>query len=161
MVTQIPGSIPLAGGDHPSKGHVRQNPCGRLIFAGGAPLGVKTIQVKLIGLLFDKISTCVYTKYGVINLETAKIFTHGGSQAVRLPKSCRFPSDEVAVKKVGAIVMLYQKDKALDNFLQCEPFTDDVYGAILEARREDAEYAATMMEGENIAITAPAFSPPK
>jgi len=75
-------------------------------------------------------------------METAKLFTHGGSQAVRLPKSCRFPCDEVAVKKVGSIVLLYQKDKALDNFLQCEPFTDDVYESILEARREDTEYMA-------------------
>ena len=91
---------------------------------------------------FDNVSTFVYTVGEVINLETAKIFSHGGSQAVRLPKSCRFACDEVAVKKVGAIVMLYQKDKALDNFLQCEPFTDDVYGSILEARREDAEFAA-------------------
>ena len=74
-------------------------------------------------------------------METAKLFTSGGSQAVRLPKSCRFSCDEVAVKKVGAIVMLYPKDEALENFFQCEPLTDDVYGSILEARREDAEYA--------------------
>ena len=75
-------------------------------------------------------------------METAKLFTSGGSQAVRLPKSCRFPGEEVAVKKVGAIVMLYQKDKALDNFINCEPLTDDVYESILDARREDAEYIA-------------------
>ena len=75
-------------------------------------------------------------------METAKLFTSGGSQAVRLPKSCRFPGDEVAVKKVGDIVMLYQADKALDNFLRCDPLTDDVYASILDARREDAEYAA-------------------
>ena len=75
-------------------------------------------------------------------METAKLFTHGGSQAVRLPKSCRFSCDEVAVKKVGEIVMLYQKDNALNNFLQSEPFTDDVYNSILEARREDAEHDA-------------------
>ena len=75
-------------------------------------------------------------------METAKLFTSGGSQAVRLPKSCRFSGDEVAIKKVGAIVMLYQKDQALENFLQSEPLTDDVYSSILEARREDAEYAA-------------------
>ena len=75
-------------------------------------------------------------------METAKLFTSGGSQAVRLPKSCRFPGDEVAVKKVGAIVMLYPRDKALENFMQCEPLTDDVYHSILEARREDAAYAA-------------------
>ena len=74
-------------------------------------------------------------------MEVAKIFTSGGSQAVRLPKSCRFLCDEVAVKKIGAIVMLYPQNEALENFLQCEPFTDDVYESILEARREDAEYA--------------------
>ncbi len=74
-------------------------------------------------------------------METAKLFTSGGSQAVRLPKFCRFPGEEVAVKKVGDIVMLYQADKALDNFLRSEPLTADVYESILEARREDAEYA--------------------
>ena len=76
-------------------------------------------------------------------METAKLFTSGGSQAVRLPKSCRFNCDEVAVKKIGNTVMLYQKDKALENFLLCDPVTDDVYESILEARREDAKYAAS------------------
>ena len=75
-------------------------------------------------------------------METAKLFTSGGSQAVRLPKSCRFPGNEVTVKKVGDIVMLFQSDKALDNFLRCDPLTDDVFESILDARREDAEYAA-------------------
>ena len=32
--------------------------------------------------------------------------------------------------------------KVLEDFLQCEPVTDDVYESILEARREDAKYAA-------------------
>ena len=81
-------------------------------------------------------------------METAKLFTHGGSQAVRLPKSCRFDGSEVAVKKIGAIVMLYQKDKALENFLQCEPVTDDFAESIYEARQEDAEYAAKHGERE-------------
>ena len=75
-------------------------------------------------------------------MEIAKLFTSGGSQAVRLPKSCRFPGGEVAVKKVGDIVMLFEADKALENFLQCQGLTDDVYQSILEARQEDAEYAA-------------------
>ena len=75
-------------------------------------------------------------------METAKLFVSGGSQAVRLPKSCRFPCDEVVVKKVGAIVMLYQKDSALENFIECEPLSDDVYESILESRLEDAEYTA-------------------
>jgi antitoxin VapB len=74
-------------------------------------------------------------------METAKLFASGGSQAVRLPKFCRFPGDEVAVKKVGDIVMLYQVDKALKNFLRSAPLTDDVYESILEARQEDAAHA--------------------
>jgi antitoxin VapB len=78
----------------------------------------------------------------VIILETAKLFTSGGSQAVRLPKSYRFPGDEVGVKKVGAVVMLFSKDEALGTFLNSDPLTDDVYESILNARREDAEYAA-------------------
>jgi len=83
-------------------------------------------------------------------LETAKIFASGGSQAVRLPKSCRFPCDEVAVKKVGDIVMLYQPAKTLDSFLRSEPFTDDVSESILDARREDAEYAAKHKDDREI-----------
>ena len=75
-------------------------------------------------------------------METAKIFASGGSQAVRLPKSCRFDCNEVAVKKVGAVVMLYSKDEALRNFLNCEPLTDDVQESIISARCEDAEYEA-------------------
>ena len=59
-------------------------------------------------------------------METAKIFTSGGSQAVRLPKSCRFSVDEVVVKKVGSIVMLFTKDEALRTFLSSGPLTDDV-----------------------------------
>ena len=73
-------------------------------------------------------------------METAKIFTSGGSQAVRLPKSYRFNCSEVAVKKVGNVVMLYSKNDALENFLNCDPLTDDVYESIINARLEDAEY---------------------
>jgi antitoxin VapB len=37
---------------------------------------------------------------------TAKIFTHGGSQAVRLPKAFRFDGSEVAIRKEGDKVIL-------------------------------------------------------
>ena len=77
-------------------------------------------------------------------METARLFTSGGSQAVRLPKSCRFDCNEVAVKKVGSIVMLYSKDDALKNLLNGEPFTDDVFESILNARLEDAAHAKAM-----------------
>ena len=81
-------------------------------------------------------------------MEIAKLFISGGSQAVRLPKSCRFPGEEVAVKKVGDIVMLFRADKALENFLKAEPLSDDVYQSILEARQEDAEYARVHADRE-------------
>jgi antitoxin VapB len=37
---------------------------------------------------------------------TAKIFQHGGSQAVRLPKAFRFESTEVLIEKHGEEVVL-------------------------------------------------------
>jgi antitoxin VapB len=37
---------------------------------------------------------------------TAKIFQHGRSQAVRLPKAFRLPGAEVKVSRVGAAVLL-------------------------------------------------------
>ena len=36
----------------------------------------------------------------------AKLFTHGGSQAVRLPKAFRFDGTEVSVRKDGDAVIL-------------------------------------------------------
>jgi antitoxin VapB len=41
---------------------------------------------------------------------TAKLFTHGRSQAVRLPKECRFEGQEVRVTKVGDRVILEPLD---------------------------------------------------
>ena len=37
---------------------------------------------------------------------TAKLFENGRSQAVRLPKECRFDGDEVMINKVGDVVFL-------------------------------------------------------
>jgi antitoxin VapB len=39
-------------------------------------------------------------------LETAKIFTTGRSQAVRLPKAFRFDVDEVTIERMGSAVIL-------------------------------------------------------
>lgn len=38
--------------------------------------------------------------------DRAKLFTHGGSQAVRLPKAFRFEGTEVTVRKQGDAVIL-------------------------------------------------------
>ncbi|MFY7851492.1 AbrB/MazE/SpoVT family DNA-binding domain-containing protein [Brevundimonas sp.] len=42
--------------------------------------------------------------------ETAKIFTHGGSQAVRLPKAFRFEGKEVRIRRDGDAVVLEPVD---------------------------------------------------
>jgi hypothetical protein len=44
---------------------------------------------------------------------TAKIFMHGRSQAVRLPKEFRLPGKEVRVTKVGDKVILAAGESAL------------------------------------------------
>ena len=65
---------------------------------------------------------------------TAKIFKNGRSQAVRLPKECRFNTEEVAVNRVGDIVMLIPMDNKWDNFIQAiDMFTED----FMENGRED------------------------
>jgi antitoxin VapB len=59
-------------------------------------------------------------------LETAKIFTNGGSQAVRLPKTCRFNDDEVLVNHIGDIVILFPKEDRWQSLLRSlDLFTDD------------------------------------
>ena len=51
----------------------------------------------------------------------AKIFQNGGSQAIRLPKSCRFDDDqrEVLVHRVGRRVILEPSDEWTKDFLAC------------------------------------------
>ena len=57
---------------------------------------------------------------------TAKVFENGRSQAVRLPKECRFNSDEVAVNKIGDIVLLLPKDNKWAGLLgSLDLFSDD------------------------------------
>lgn len=62
--------------------------------------------------------------------DRGKIFSNGGSQAVRLPKSCRFPDDqrEVLVRRVGRKVILEPADEWTSEFL-----------AVLGAWDEDIE----------------------
>ena len=52
--------------------------------------------------------------------DRAKLFQNGGSQAVRLPKSCRFPSGrEVLVRREGRRVILEPADEWPDDFRAC------------------------------------------
>ena len=70
---------------------------------------------------------------------TAKIFENGRSQAVRLPKECRFSSDEVLVNKIGDIVILLPKSSNWDSFAAAidmfsDDFMDDERDASLQER---------------------------
>ena len=57
---------------------------------------------------------------------TAKLFENGRSQAVRLPKECRFNGDEVSINKLGDIVILMPKDHKWAGLLSSlELFSDD------------------------------------
>lgn len=67
-------------------------------------------------------------------METAKIFTNGGSQAVRLPKSCRLNASEVLVNRVGSVVMLVPKEDRWANLISSlDLFTDDFLAEGTEA----------------------------
>jgi antitoxin VapB len=50
----------------------------------------------------------------------AKLFQNGGSQAVRLPKECRFTAQrEVLVRREGRRVILEAADEWSDKFRAC------------------------------------------
>ena len=50
-------------------------------------------------------------------MKTAKIFQHGNSQAVRLPKEFRFEEDEVIVKRHAGGVLLLPWRYAFDDLM--------------------------------------------
>jgi antitoxin VapB len=45
-----------------------------------------------------------------IHMKTARLFVNGRSQAVRLPKDCRFSGSDVYIKKLHGMVILIPKD---------------------------------------------------
>jgi antitoxin VapB len=51
-------------------------------------------------------------------MKTAKIFQHGNSQAVRLPKEFRFEENEVVIKRHAGGVLLLPKRYAVDDLLK-------------------------------------------
>ena len=56
----------------------------------------------------------------------AKVFENGRSQAVRIPKEYRFNTHEVAVNKIGDIVLLMPTTNKWSSFLKAiDMFSDD------------------------------------
>lgn len=73
----------------------------------------------------------------------AKLFRNGGSQAVRLPKGCRFEGDEVYVKQVGQAVVLIPVRGAWQTLLDgLDMFTED----FLADRAQAAIQARPMLD---------------
>jgi antitoxin VapB len=59
-------------------------------------------------------------------MQTAKIFTNGRSQAVRLPKDFRFADNDVFIKKIGKMVVLLPKDDPWSSLINSlDQFSDD------------------------------------
>jgi antitoxin VapB len=59
---------------------------------------------------------------------TAKIFMHGRSQAVRLPKEFRLPGKEVRVRRVGRGVLLEPLDADIEAwFAAMEALNDESF----------------------------------
>ncbi len=56
-----------------------------------------------------------------MRVRRAKLFRNGGSQAVRLPKECRFPAGqkEVVVRQEGRRVVLEPPDEWPEAFRRC------------------------------------------
>ncbi len=61
-------------------------------------------------------------------MKTAKIFQHGGSQAVRLPKEFRFEGSEVVIEKRGEEVVLKPRLKpSLKTLADVARYLDEKY----------------------------------
>ena len=82
---------------------------------------------------------------------TAKLFMHGRSQAVRLPKEFRFEGTEVRVSKVGDKVILEPAEK--------KPFDAVAWRAMLAQYRdipfmEDGREQGTILDDDDPAALA-------
>ena len=71
----------------------------------------------------------------------AKLFTHGGSQAVRLPKAFRFEGTEVCIRKEGEAVILEpvvgERRRTPEEWAAFWKTIDDLGPSTLEAPERD------------------------
>ena len=74
-------------------------------------------------------------------MKTAKIFMNGRSQAVRLPKECRFHTDEVYITKQGSKVIISEKKPTWDEFFDSKPaFDDDFLKERLDTQPQERDF---------------------
>jgi antitoxin VapB len=77
---------------------------------------------------------------------TAKLFKHGRSQAVRLPKAFRFPGTEVRVRRLGRGVLLEPIDAPFDAaawFAKLDEYLDEPF--MPEGRQQPPMPAASKL----------------
>lgn len=75
-------------------------------------------------------------------MNTAKVFRTGRSQAVRLPKEFRFKGDEVAINRVGDLVVLFPRKKGWDVLAKSlEGFSEDFMADRNEPRKPERRKA--------------------
>lgn len=73
-------------------------------------------------------------------MNTAKLFTNGKSQAVRLPREFRFSGSEVYIKRLGSTVVLIPKDNPWACLAaSLDKFTDDFMADRRQPPLEDRE----------------------
>lgn len=73
-------------------------------------------------------------------MRTARLFSNGRSQAVRLPKEFRFEGDEVYIKRVGnAVVLLPRRDSWQGLYESLELFSEDFMENREQPAREERE----------------------
>ena len=72
-----------------------------------------------------------------LTLDTAKVFTTGRSQAVRLPKAYRFDTKEVTIERQGDAVILRPKFQSKEEWwANMEKILDGFEGMPLEIERD-------------------------
>ena len=81
----------------------------------------------------------IYAKQ-ITKRATAKVFTTGRSQAVRIPKEYRFACDEVLIEREGDRVILTPRPKSWrDYFARAARLTDDFPDDIEDRPPEERE----------------------
>ena len=69
----------------------------------------------------------IYLMY-ILKMKVAKIFQSGGSQAVRIPKECRFEGNSVQCKKVGSALILFPEKGSWDILFEaCGEFSAEIF----------------------------------
>ncbi len=59
-------------------------------------------------------------------MQTAKIFKSGNSQAIRLPREFRFDEDDVYIKKIDDLVILFPRKSGWASLLKSlDEFSED------------------------------------